>query len=669
MDPKIQAELEKELVTPFHKALLDHVKELVELSRGHMSGYYAKWDAADNTYRGLMESDKSDTAAKQRGEPQKMVVPLTYAQTQTFVAFCISLFTQREYVFELVPKGEEDAKAAKVGEELLARDLTSNVFESKLYQMLLDVTRFGVGIIKTAWVEEKEEKEVEVESPMLQMGPFKIGTRKSMVKQMVPSYQGNRLYSISPYRFFPDVRLPISRFQEGEFCASEDEHSIVSLHQKQMEGSVAGIQWVKEYQASDFALKSSTTRRMSSNLPMSATVASTRTTKSQGMAVITEVQVSLIPSKFEIDDKPMGPEDYPIKYVVWYANDTRIIKCEPLGYKHNKFTYDLCEYSPDQHNLLNDGLAGTIDNLQSVISWFINSHITSVRKTIQNFLVVDPAGIEMKDLVERRPVLRLKSEMRGQDIRKFIQQLDVHDVTAGHLDNAMALQSIMQTVTGINDNALGQFHTGRRSATEARNVNSATAARLKMQALLIFRTCLEPMARKMLSNLQDGLTVETYVQVLGEMADPMAMQQFTKVTRDNLVGEYDFEVFDGTLPSERSVQAQTIEEFLVGIMKTPEVVMLFGYDPRKLVEEWLELRGIRNPKRFLLDQVRQQEIQMQLQQMGMQNGQQQPNGQPGVPPGQGSAAPTGGGIPLSLASAGGGPGGQASLPTLGATGA
>jgi hypothetical protein len=324
----------------------------------------------------------------------------------------------------------------------------------------------------------------------------------------------------------------------------------------------------------------------------------------------------------------MGPEDYPVKWMIWYVNDNRIVKAEPLGYIHDQYTYDVAEFSPDMHNLLNDGLCGTIDMLQGVISWFINSHITSVRKTIQNWLVVDPRGINMDDLNKRSSVLRVSdSAPAGSGVDRWIKQLTVQDVTQGHVQDSQFLFSLLQIVTGINDNALGQFHSGRRSATEARNVNVAAASRLKVIAQLAFRTALEPMARKMLSNLRDGLDVPTFVKLVGPSSAPNSFVQFTKVAKADLVGEYDFEVFDGTLPTERFNQAETLQELVTMVMQNPQAMQFLGYDPRKLVREILELRGTKNPERF---QFSNPADMMALQQQANQP----PNGQLPQQPGE-----------------------------------
>ena len=59
------------------------------------------------------------------------------------------------------------------------------------------------------------------------------------------------------------------------------------------------------------------------------------------------------------------------------------------------------------------GLAGVIDYLQSTVTWFINSHIASVRRTIDSKFIYDPAGIDPKSLEARTPYIALKKNVVG----------------------------------------------------------------------------------------------------------------------------------------------------------------------------------------------------------------------------------------------------------------
>jgi hypothetical protein len=593
-------DLSQEIPTPFQSRMLIHCKQLVNLSAEVMSKYYTDWDARDAIYRATKVEDKDDKRAKEVKAPEKMVVPFSYSQIQTFISFCTSLYGQRPSMFELDGNNVQGDKAAKCAEAILDRDLHENIFSQKMYQFLLDIGRFGIGIMKHTWVRESSKVLKEVEQPGLNFMGLNLTKSKKTIQEVdAVKFLGNRLMNISPYRFYPDVRLPISRFQEGAFCASEDEYSYSSLERMQADKLISGLEHVRAFTEFDFANRAA---NRFNNLRY-ANAAGIKVTNLKTTVILTEIQMDLTPCDFMVGNQPLGPEEYPIKYVVWMANDNRIVKCEPMGYLHNKFTYDVAQFSPDQHKILNESIAQMVEQLQDTVTWLINSHITSVRKTISNQFVVDPAGIEMRDFAERKPLIRLKPSVSRSGVDRWIKQLQVQDVTQNHISDANTLFSFMQIVTGINDNALGQFNGGRRSATEARVVNMSAASRLKLVAKLIYDTALEPMARKMISNHRDGLDAKTFVKIMGNIPDGLeAYNNFVSIDKTDLIGDFDFQVFDGTLPSEKASLAQTLQEILITIMQNPESAQILNLDYRKVFNEMIYLRGIKNIERFYPDQ-------------------------------------------------------------------
>jgi len=81
--------------------LCTKLKDLVALSRTEMSKYYDQWDYFDQVYRGERKVDEKDLKARSRGEPEKMIIPLTYAQVETFTSFGYSTFNQRDTFYSL----------------------------------------------------------------------------------------------------------------------------------------------------------------------------------------------------------------------------------------------------------------------------------------------------------------------------------------------------------------------------------------------------------------------------------------------------------------------------------------------------------------------------------------------------------------------------------------
>jgi len=157
------------------------------------------------------------------------------------------------------------------------------------------------------------------------------------------------------------------------------------------------------------------------------------------------------------------------------------------------------------------------------------------------------------------------------------------------------------------------------------------------------------MGQKLLSNLRQGLDEPTLINTIGLnrlQSDPLVAQgaaNFSQVTKDHLVGNYDFLVFDGTLPSERGQTAMALQELLMAMTKDPKLTFLFKKDPTLILNEILDLRGIRNAQRFDLTPQRAQELML------MAAGQVNPAmaGGVGIPGGGPQQVGPGGGAPQS----------------------
>lgn len=600
----------------FHSQMLKECLEQIRSSQDVWSTYYDKWDLCQDVYKGERSPDKADYRARERKEPEKMVVPMSFAQVQTFIAFCFHLYQQRNDFFELQGTGAEDAKAARIAEALLKRDLDYNKFTVLLYQFLLNIGRYGVGIIKHSWFTDTKKQYVKQETqPTASLFGTALPPRIEMVMQDVVKFMGNKLIGISPYRFFPDPRLPMTQFQDGEFCASETDVTRIWLRKLQKNGLVSGVEYIKDFNETDWSRRQDTKMRSQVHL---------REGKQEGGIILTEHQRLIIPNEYKMPDgSAMGEEDYPVPYVVLIGNENRVLKCEPMNYPHEHFTFSVAQLSPDEQSQLNDGVSGLINELQSTVTWLFNSRISSVRKTMNNQLVVDPEGVEMNDLAERKSIIRLKKGSARSGVDRWIKALDIKDVTAGHIEDAQTIAQLMQVVTGVNENALGQYSKGRRSAAQTEAVNSGAASRLKMYAMLIWTQGLQPLGEDMLANLRYGLDAKQMVKVMGEQLmqpqspyqpGPMDAQRFLGVDKSDLCGNYDFVMLDGTAPTEKSYLAQQLQEVLGALLGNPQAAAILGLDAKNIMSEIAYLNGIRNPERFFLQLPQQQQL-MQMAQM------------------------------------------------------
>jgi hypothetical protein len=594
MDERIRKEL-SEPNSAFESDFRAHCQSLIDLSYDYMAdNYHGQWQKNIDSYKAQRRTDEKDRKAMARGEPRKMILPMTYSQVDTFVSFCYTLFTQKDMFYELLANGAEDELAKTIAESVLERDLTSsNWYGDKLTQFLKDVAVFDLGIIKHTWANETK---------LTQQSYIDEATGATQVEDVEETvFQGNRLYCINPFRFFPDPRMPVTQFQDGEFVGSVSEYSKHQLRRMEQEGKIVGLDFVSKMSEDQFDRKW-----------LSLTFDQYSTYYKQGWQgvnppyALTEIQLNIIPADWTLEDgKPLGPETQVVKYVAWILNDQRLVFLSPLNYPHDQFTYDVAVYDYDQNAFLGVSLAELLETLQDTATWFVNSRITSVRKVIDNRLIVDPKGIEMNDLKSRSPVIRLKPAMAGFGVQNMVTQLNLQDVTTNHLSDVQFLEQASSRATGITENLMGLFATGRRSASEARAVNSNATARLKKIAAGIWQNGLRPLGQKLLTNLRSGMDATQLVRIIGEVRfieNIAGVQQFMHIDRSHFDASFDFRIFDGTLPSEKNLIAEGLGEMLQTLLQAPQLIEMFGLNLQELFFEYLRMKGIRNVERFRLPQ-------------------------------------------------------------------
>lgn len=612
--------------TPEHQALLTHARSLIKISRQKMSAKYGDWDLQDEVYRGVRFPDKKDKKAAEKGEPEKMIVPNTFAQVMTFSSFLFLMLNQNKNFFELDNSGDEDAgQKMKDIELVLRQQVRNNQWNTLLFQHLLDTARFGTAPIECSWTRETTRAFVTPEPTMITLNGITVPIRAGSQWQEFVKYEGNLVRALSPYRFFPDTRFPLVDFQRGEFCGSEEMYSMGDLKRLERAGEVAGVDHIQAMPTGWEELRGGITRAsMELNDSWRNNFSSTNT---KAMVLVTKMQVRIVPSHFKLaDGKTLGPEEFPILYHLWYANDNRVIRCEPAQAWHDKFGYTLSQFTPDMHHTLTLGLADLVYRLQDVISWFVNAHITSVRRVMNNRFVVNPMLIDTKSL-DGEGDIYLRAGVNAAFADKAVRQLQVQDVTSGHMGDVDMMGRLMEVVTGVNGNAMGQYNSGRRSATESRNVNAGAAGRMKMHGSLIWETCFNRLGQLMTTNSRQALSEEMFTLFTGSN-DPARYAAFKGTPQEVICGA-DYFNFDSTLSSERGFMAQSLQELFSAVVSAnPQAAqeVTSQINPVKLIDEIQYMRGAGNVSRFRYSQeeMAQRQQAAQAQQEAAQRAQNAP---------------------------------------------
>lgn len=565
-----------------------------------MSERHEKWRRDDESFISFIhekDTDKKRSSLRDQGMPQftTIYIPYDYAVLMSAHTYWTSVFLSRSPIFQYAGQSATSSSAELAVGSLIDYQVTAGRMQPPMYVWLLDVGKYGVGIVGDFWSKDQIVVSREVEIPETFMGVPTGMMSKEMRHVTVPGYDGNKLFNVRPTDFFPDPRVTMMNFQEGEFCGRITSTGWNALMKNQ--GKYFNLDYARQNRGN-----SSLDRNLgSSQVPRPFTPGDngmTGDSRNMSHIELLEMHVELIPAEWGLHDST-----YPEKWVFLVANGVTIIQAQPLGLFHNKFPFAVIEYEPDGYSMFKPSMLERVKPLNDVMTWLINTHFYNTRKALNDMFVVDPSKVVMKDILDPKPgkVIRLREEMYGQDVRSAIWQFPVSNVTQAHLSDSAVIANLIQRVPGVNDNIMGMLAVGgRKTATEVRTSSSFGVNRLKTNAEFFSATGFSDLAIMMLQTTQQLMDVQKSVRIAGIDAwGTPGAQKHMQVSPQDIQGFFDFVPVDGTLPIDRYAQTQMWSGLLQQMAQVPQV--LVQYDLGKIFAFVAQLAGLKNISQFKVE--------------------------------------------------------------------
>ncbi len=621
-----------------HKRLLKEVCDRRQFSYRKMADYHRRWDEQDESMRAYLPETELTTKKnnskrfKREFDYISLELPYSFAIVMTAHTYWSSVFLSRNPVYQFTGRHGEPQNKVQAIEAIMDYQLLVGKQLGPMYNWLFDFAKYGVGIIGNYWTREEVVCAKFVEEPVTVFNiPVGDKTRKVRREERLVGYEGNKLYNVRPHDFFPDPRVPLYEFQEGEFCGRDSVASFTSLTQQ----GYINIPEAQKRKGQSHAAGGTQDTDGSPHVYRPV-----QPDEEQGPGVGTanvhEMFIRIVPKAWDLGDSNAVET-----WVFTVANLSTVIGARPLGLYHNSFPFSVIEYGMGASEYVKLSMIDVIRPLTDTLSWLFNVHFFNVRKALNDVRVVDPSRVTMSDVL--RPgaggVVKLKPAAYGTDPKLAIHQLDVTDVTRGHLADSQFVENMIQRVTGVVDNIMGMVNTsGRKTATEVRTSTGFSTNRLKTPAEYASAIGWGPLAQMMLQNTQQLYEEEKMFRVAGGMLMEGGPQQDgtngVKVGPDEIAGFYDFVPVDGSLPVDRLAQANLWKEMIVQAGAVPAVAM--EWDIGGMLAHVMKLTGERNIDRFRLNLSPDQALQRQAElgnvvPIGAQNGPRGRSG--GTPPG------------------------------------
>lgn len=579
-----------------HKRIITGVRARQRASRDALQARHTKWRQAEEAALAYLPEravDAKRRVVREAGKPQytTIQIPYSYAVLMASHTYWTTVFLSRTPILQYTSRHGEGQQQVLALEALIDYQVQVGQMLVPLYVWLADGGKYGLGVIGQFWEEKfsniAQIVEEEEEGPFAFLRPGRKKKRK--ITQRVRGYVGNRIYNVRPFDFFPDPRVPIQRFQDGEFCAVYNELGWNSVLRRAEQGIYTNIDRIPR------ASITSAREEGSAQLVLPGTnLSNIFDRRPKDVIKFYEMVIELIP-----DDWGLGKSRSPEKWVFTVISDfTLVIGAQPLGLLHDKFPYHVIEFEPEGYALASRGIPEILEPVQNTMDFLINAHFYNVRKTLNNQFVVDPSRVVMKDILDPEPggVFRLKPAAYGTDPKLALSQMQITDVTQNHMRDLREVLSIGERVIGVNDQIFGLISKGgRKSATEVRTSSAFAINRLKTVSEYFSAMGWAPMAQMLVQNSQQLYDTEMKFRIAGNLVGE-AGPQFIDVTPESIQGFYDFVPVDGTLPIDRFAQANLWRELMAQMEKSPQLMQQF--DLGRIFMWVAQLAGLKNVDQF-----------------------------------------------------------------------
>ncbi len=585
-----------------HEFLKGEILYRAQESRSAISPRFPSWNKVDETLTSFIALDDVETDLQSQDEtkPVSMVVPLSYATIDTILAYLIIAFLE-EPIFRYEGFTDEDVIGATLLEKLIELQTRKSGMGIQLHTMFRDSLAYGFGAVAPVWTQKmgwrRERRQQGIFSSLL----GKVTGYEDIIDR-VPEikYEGNELYNIDPYNYFPDVNFPIQDVQRGEYVGWLRTENRMSLLSREGNGSnTFNSKYLAHIDGRSTLANDMSKRDIYKVSPSGST------NKTARMDTI-YMYIDLIPNEWRTrgDRGPaLGKSNYPEKWAFALTGDQVITSTAPLNLDHNMFPVAVSSPEYDGYSVTPISKLETVHGMQTLINFLYNSHVQTVRKSIHNMFLVDPMSVNVNDLLSPKPgkIIRTRRQAWGRGVDGVMKQLDINDVTSGHLREAAGIAQILDRVSGAEDAIQGGAggKKERVSASEYQGRKGSALNRLEKQALIAGLQAMNPLGEMYASHTQQFMSQEQYVGIAGEMEERLR-EEYGDAKDRVMVGpldiliKYNIVTHDATLPTSGDPQAWMA--MLQVISSNPALLQTF--DVTRIFEHWARISGAKNLHRF-----------------------------------------------------------------------
>lgn len=588
-----------------HDNLKNEILRRVRASHDVMNKRYDSWNDIDKMLTAYIPLSVEEEARKKKDatRPVSIVIPLAYQMLETLLTYQMTALLDRP-ICRYEGMGPEDVVGAILLEKVIDFHCQRSKVGLPLHTSWRDAFAYGLGITSPFWDRRGGKKTTRTTGQRWNWNRLRYEDYEEETVEDIIAFEGNGLYNIDPYLYFPDPNIAAQNIQDAEFVAWGRRDNYPSLLSDEMTTgtNLFNVQYLKHINTGRsplFMTDQSARDKFGQDLQ--------KDDRAAHPVDVIYMCWNLIPADWRLGDSAK-----PEKWIFGLAADEVIISADRLGLDHDMFPLGVCAPDFDGYSVTPLSKLEVVYGEQQVINWFINSRVANVMKVHKGIIVYDPSVVNPYDVEDEETdglKIRVRRESFGKTPKEHIFQLPVQDVTQSHLGDVAMMTDMAHQGVGTVDAVRGimTHRSERRSATEASGARTSALSRLERMARITGIQQLWDIAYMFAKNTQQLMRQDLYVKTAGQWEEVLRKEhgvaEHIKVSPMDIGINYDVIPHDATVPSGTNLEQKVL--IWQGMMQDPER----KYEHMRWFQNMARDMGVKNLHQY----ERKQPVQAQVQ--------------------------------------------------------
>jgi len=574
--------------TDFHNELRQKIWIRASESRSEISKRFPSWREVDKTLTTYIPVTDAENIIKKKDptKPISIVFPYSYSMLEALLTYLTLAFFQ-DPIFRYEGVEPNDTVGAMLLEMVIKVHCIKTKVPLALHTILRDSLAYGVGVGIPGWQTLHGRKAIK--TSVITQSDFGNNTKNGI--EFVDSiiFEGNNLTNIDPYMWLPDPSVSSDNVQKGEFIGWVERDNYMNLlsAENEQDSGMFNVKYLKDKKDKRSSLAFDSSGR---GKKQGGSANTTRGMDSSTNPVdIISMYIKIIPK-----DWKLGDSENPENWFFRLAGDDIIIAAEKANHNHGLYPIAVASPEFDGYSIAPMGRMEILYGLQNTLDFLFNSHVSNVRKAINDMLIVDPYLVNINDLKDPEPgkLIRLRRPAWGRGVDKVVQQLQVNDITRANISDSSYITGWMDRISGADQSMQGSLRQGgpeRLTKSEFQGTRGSATSRLQRIAMIIGMQFMQDIGTMFASHSQQYMTQDMWVGITGSMQQSYAAQFGTtraKVSPSDLAIGYDLIVRDGSIPGGNYSDAWTqLFQTISGsqeLMQKFDITKIFTYMAQQL---------------------------------------------------------------------------------------